>query len=759
MGIGTLFETQVKIGIADIDFKKGIAAAGSMVKDFAVMGGRYLADFAKDSVATGEQFDSSMAQVAATMGSTIDEIQDLRDYAREMGATTAFSASQAADALNYMALAGYDAEQSMAMLPNVLNLAAAGSIDLAYASNMVTDAQSALGLTAEETTELVDKMATAASNSNTSVAQLGSAILTVGGTAKNLKGGTTELATVLGILADNGIKGAEGGTALRNMLNTLAAPTGDAATTLEELGVQVYDTEGNMRSLNDVFGDMKKGLDQLTQQERMQAISNIFNVRDMKSAEAILGSVGDRYIELSGAIDNAAGAAAQMAETQLDTLAGDKTKFQSAFEGLKISVSDSLTPTLREGVQFGTKWIERISKGIERGDPKAVTRAVMHMLKWGIKDIKSAAIEVIPEAANILTEDILKPIGDEILKLFPDWFSDDVRSIFSSVSNFASNIDFDKIGTALGDLSDSLGKFGEKISGGIAWAFENVLSPLGTWLTNEALPAGIDLVAAAFDNMTNTLEFLEPIGAAVWDNFLKPLAENVGDFSVGAITLLGDGLKTVADTFKGVDWDGFWTDLDGFWDNWKVGMKDIGANLEANGEAIEDFFGESEIGKKWFSFWEGAGSGVFTFRENVGEWLGEVVLFFEDVIDEAKEMSDKIIDYFGKIGKKIKGWSDFWKGFGDYLATPEGERDNIDSNADGGYVTTPRLSWVAEKEPEYIIPESKMDKVFKNSGNGYTFNFYYQGGSGMKDEEIEEQARRLAELSIAQIRAIGGTGF
>ena len=181
--------------------------------------------FAATAAKTGANFDKAMSQVAATMGKTNEELSKevgsvdtqfghfsgtIRDFAKYMGKNTKFSATQAADALNYMALAGYDTQKSMNMLPNVLNLAAAGNMGLAEASDMVTDAQSALGLSTKETTELVDKMAMAASKSNTSVSQLGEAILTVGGTAKNLKGGTTELAQALGILADNGIKGSEG---------------------------------------------------------------------------------------------------------------------------------------------------------------------------------------------------------------------------------------------------------------------------------------------------------------------------------------------------------------------------------------------------------------------------------------------------------------------------------------------------------------------------------------------------------------------
>lgn len=311
--------------------------------------------FGAASVKTGMKFDSSMSQVAATMGVTVDEIGELRDFAMEMGKTTAFSATQAADALNYMALAGYDAQTSMEMLPNVLNLAAAGGIDLAYASDMITDSQSALGLSLDETNALVDQMAMAASKSNTSVAQLGEAILTVGGTAKSLSGGTTELAAALGILADNGIKGAEGGTALRNVL--LGIQSDKFEKTFGELGVSAYDAGGNLRELSDILDEMNAAMEGMTDEQKTDLINKTFNRQDLKSVNALLATSTDRWNELTGAIENSAGAAEQMADTQLDNLAGDVTLLKSAFEGLQIEVSDKLTPVLRVGVQGLTELI------------------------------------------------------------------------------------------------------------------------------------------------------------------------------------------------------------------------------------------------------------------------------------------------------------------------------------------------------------------------------------------------------------------
>ena len=301
--------------------------------------------FAKSAVDVGMEFDQSMSQVAATMGKTVDEIGDLRQLAMDMGAKTAFSATQAAEALNYMALAGYDAETSTKMLPNVLNLAAAGGMELATASDMITDSQSALGLTIEQTSALVDQMAAASSKSNTSVAQLGEAILTVGGTAQYMAGGTEELATVLGVLADNGIKGSEGGTHLRNMLLSLSSPTTDAQKTLDALGVSVFDAEGNMRSFSAIFPELNAAMSAMTDQERLDAFSTIFNSRDIASATALLGTTTERWEELGDAILNSKDAAEMMANTQLDNLAGDITLWNSALEGAQIVLSDQLTPS------------------------------------------------------------------------------------------------------------------------------------------------------------------------------------------------------------------------------------------------------------------------------------------------------------------------------------------------------------------------------------------------------------------------------
>jgi len=304
-------------------------------------------------VETGSSFEASMSQVAATMGitSAADEYGVLSAAAKEMGATTKYSATQAGEALNYLALAGYDAQKSVEALPVVLNTAAAGGIDLAYASDMITDSMSALGLQTNELAGFSDKLAKTSQKSNTSVAQLGEAILTVGGTAKSLSGGVAELDTMLGLIADNGIKGAEGGTALRNIILSLSAPTDTAAAALENLGIKVFDDEGKMRDLADVFSELDGALAPLTEQKKTQALSDIFNKVDLKAVNALLGTTSQRFEELRGYISDCDGAAEQMAKTMDDNFKGDITIMQSALEAVGVTAFEKFSEPLRTSVQ------------------------------------------------------------------------------------------------------------------------------------------------------------------------------------------------------------------------------------------------------------------------------------------------------------------------------------------------------------------------------------------------------------------------
>lgn len=482
--------------------------------------------FAGSAVNAGKDFDASMAQVAATMGTTVDQIGDLRNFAQEMGSTTAFSATQSADALNYMALAGYDAKTSMQMLPNVLNLAAAGGMELATASDMVTDTQSALGLSLDETSELVDKMAKTSSKSNTSVQQLGEAMLTVGGTAKNLSGGTTELSAALGILADNGTKGAEGGTKLRNIILSLGAPTDKAATTMEALGVSAYDADGNMRPLQDTFADLNNAMSEMTQAEKTNIINTIFNKADLKDVNALLATSGQRWNELSGYIDNASGAAQDMANTQLDNLAGDVTLFQSALEGAQIAVSDVLTPSLREFVQFGTDGLSQLTVAFQEGGLSGAMESFGTILSDGLSMIVDKLPEFVDGGIKLVgalgqgimdnidvivwaAGDIARALLEGLLSATEN-FGDSIVEIISWITGSFEENDADLIDIGMQIIANIINGFGEALPEILPMITEFIMTVAQRIIENlpVLIEAGLNMVMGLAQGISDSLPIL-----------------------------------------------------------------------------------------------------------------------------------------------------------------------------------------------------------------------------------------------------------
>lgn len=550
-----------KIGLDSSDYEKGLSSASGLTQSFgdkakAALGtvGKTAAvgltaatgaavAFGKSAVDVGMSFDSSMAQVAATMGTTVGEITNLRDFAMEMGAKTAFSATQAADALNYMALAGYDAETSMNMLPNVLNLAAAGGMELAAASDMITDSQSALGLSLDETSALVDKMAKASSKSNTSVSQLGSAILTVGGTAKAMKGGTTELAQVLGIIADNGVKGAEGGTALRNIILSLTAPTDKAAKTLKSLGVSALDSSGNMRSMQDIFADLNKSLGDMTEGQKTAVLSEIFNKVDLKSVNALMGTNVERWNELTAAIDDSAGAAEAMANTQLDNLAGDITIFQSALEGAKILLSDQLTPALREFVQFGTDGITAVTDAFKREE---TVRGLSDAIRDAEGNLLSAG-----QVAGVLSETLYSMSeSDRQIAIREIFNTDDMEYVNELLNENGENwgylmgyvAEIDAASEATNGWAAAMGTLGPVVSDAVTMILEGL---------PQAVEVGGQLLGAVVTGIINAIPALADGAlqvAGAFGGYLKGAMESALD-SIGILEPVKESFSGVGEAF------------------------------------------------------------------------------------------------------------------------------------------------------------------------------------------------------------------
>lgn len=423
-------------------------------------------------VEIGSQFESSMSQVAATMGiSTASaEFEQLSAAAREAGETTKFTASQAGEALNYLALAGYNAEKACAALPTVLNLAAAGGMELGRASDMVTDSMSALGLSMDELEGFSDKLARTAQRSNTDVSQLGEAILTLGATGRQVSGGVTEINTVLGVLADNGIKGAEGGTALRNILTSLSAPTKKAREELDALGVSAYDDAGKLRALPDIFADLKAALEQLPDSEKNAALKTIFNKYDLAAANNLLGTSAERFEELAREIENSSGAAQEMSDTMNDNLAGDITICQSALEGLAITAEQKFNGAMREAVQAVTGDIGELTKQLKNGElgesADKLAESFSKLLVSGTDVLANDVIPAVVSGINYVVDH-----GEEILEL--------VKDIGIAFLGWKATVIIPQIVMGLGSLTSSTGA---AVAGAAALgiALKNwVIEPLG----------------------------------------------------------------------------------------------------------------------------------------------------------------------------------------------------------------------------------------------------------------------------------------
>lgn len=496
-----------------------IAAAGSGVAAF----GAY-------AVTAGKTFEKSMSNVMATMGITKDTIQDgqnsyelLSETAKKMGETTKFSASEAGDALNYLALAGYDAKKACEALPAVLNLAQAGDMDLARTSDLATDAMSALGIEAtnENLTHFGDVLAKTASSSNTSVAQLGEAMLVCGGQARLAKLNLEETATMLGILADNGIKGAEGGTALRNLLKNIYTPTSQATKAIQALGVQTSNADGSLRNIQDILIDTMSATENLSDDTaRIKAIGDIFDTRTIAAASAALNNSSERYDELYAKIMDCNGAMEQMAETQNDNLEGDIYGLKSAFEAVGISVYEGMTLSLRKSVQLGTTYLRQLNDAFKKNGFDGLAEALGDKLGDAVTKISAK----IPDFINI---------GSDIVKSFMKGISNNSKILAKSASEIVSSLAngvldlfpmFISVGGQL--VSD----FADGITEKLPVLAEKALN-IAEWLYNgliENLPKVID----------TALEFIEKFGDKLSAN-----SDKIVSAGVEIMKILADGIK------------------------------------------------------------------------------------------------------------------------------------------------------------------------------------------------------------------------
>lgn len=489
-----------------------ISALASAAKNPVVQGASLIgASFGvAESVNSFQDFEAMMSQVKAISGATGQAFDDLTAKAQEMGATTKFTATESAEAFNYMAMAGWKPQQMIDGISGIMSLAAASGEDLGTTSDIVTDAITAFGLTAGDAGHFADVLAQASANANTDVSMLGESFKYVAPVAGAMKYSIEDTSLALGLMASANVKGSMSGTALKTSIANMVKPTNDMAEAMDKYGISITDGEGNLKSLKGVIDNVRGSLGGLSRDEQTAVASTIFGKEAMAGMLAIVNASEEDYNKLSNAIYNANDAAEDMADTMLDNLKGSFTLMQSAIEGTENAFGKRLSPYLR-GIAGGiTDMMPEITDGIN---------AVMDVVDDKIAGVKRKITDMTgsDEWKNADLFGKIDIAWDSIIaKPFGNWVSGDGAQLISS---------------GLGTLFSSAAAIlpgGEKAG-------------LTSWLSAGILAKGAATVAQKGKNIVETLS---PIGDAIGSiTEAAGNANDVMDFAGNLSSMIPVGAK------------------------------------------------------------------------------------------------------------------------------------------------------------------------------------------------------------------------
>ena len=390
---------------------KGIvtAAAGAV----AAVGGAAVGAVSA-AVDVGANFEKSMSKVQAISGATGEELSALEQAAKNMGASTSKTASESADALSYMALAGWNTQEMLTGLEPILRASEAGEMDLARCSDLVTDSMSAMGVSVNELSHYLDVVAAAQSNSNTSMEQLLEAFIECGGSAHNFGLNVEDLSTVLGVMANRGIKGTEAGTALNSIFVNMLGSTAKTAAAMDALNLSLYDDSGAMKDMTEVLKEMGGALESATDEQRNNLEAMLGGKTQITALQAMVNGLNGEYDSLSDSLYNCNGALMNTAKTMQDNLLGNVTAMQSALEGLGNEVYSYLEEPLKSAVQAATREIGNLSESVTDGQLADVIERLAEKFGKLIKNTAEFAVDKgIPSLINSL--DWLSQNGDKVV--------------------------------------------------------------------------------------------------------------------------------------------------------------------------------------------------------------------------------------------------------------------------------------------------------------------------------------------------------
>lgn len=578
------------------------------------------------AVKTAADFDSAMSQVAAVSGATGDDLQALRDKAREMGEKTKFSASEAAQAMNYMAMAGWKSKDMISGIDGIMNLAAASGEDLATTSDIVTDALTAFGLTAADSGHFADILAAASSNANTNVSMMGETFKYCAPIAGALGFSAEDTAEAIGLMANAGIKSSQAGTALRTIMNNLAGDVKISGQAIGDVTIATTNADGSMRSLSDILADCRTAFGNLTESEKAQAAESLVGKNAMSGFLALMNAAPADIEKLSGAIDNCDGTAEKMAATMQDNLMGQLTILKSQLEELAISFGEMLMPAIRSIVTKIQEFVDKLN-GMDEGTREMV-------LKIGL---------------------LVAALGPFLVIL-----GTTISKIGTAMKGFVQLANgFSKLKVAVQGGTGLFGKLGAAI-GGISAPVVAVVAVIGTlvaaflhlWNTNEGFREAIigtwtkikETVSTFCQGIVDRLNALgfsfkdiTEVISAVWNGFCSLLAP----VFEGAFSAISSVLSTVLDVITGIldvfiglftgnwsqMWNGVKTIFSGVWEGIKGVLSAAVTIIQGVVDVFLGWFGTnwSEVWTNIKTFFEGIWNGIVAFFSGIWETITNVV--------------------------------------------------------------------------------------------------------------------------------------
>lgn len=486
------------------------------------------------AVKVGSDFEAGMSQVQAISGASGEDLEKLKNKAKEMGASTKFSATESAEALNYMAMAGWKTEDMLDGIEGIMNLAAASGEDLATTSDIVTDALTAFGMKAGDATHFADILAAASSNANTNVSMMGETFKYVAPLAGSLGYSAEDTATAIGLMANAGIKGSQAGTALRSIMTRLAKPTKESQEAMDALGLSITDVlTGKMKPLSEITDDMRKGFAGLTEDEKATYAAMLGGQEAMSGLLAIVNASDADFEKLSGAINDCNGSAAEMAEIMQDNLQGQITILQSGLEGLGVSLYEAMQGTAKDVVKEAQGMVQQLQDAFNAGGLDGLVSAVGGVLAQIIERLAGAAPELVNMAVSL--------VGSlcEGLKSAPGIGDSAASLITSLVTGLASCVD-DIWTTAIvlvGKMAEGVAAGAPQMVQAISTTVTDILECLVDW-GPDLLQAGVDILLALVDGIVSAIPTLISQASMLLLEICEALRANLPALTQAAIDIV-----------------------------------------------------------------------------------------------------------------------------------------------------------------------------------------------------------------------------